>query len=598
MRSRGHGQVRRSQVITTWGPGALIDLPRQSGIVGGLDTWPKIDALEQIVDSRLTRKIEVLTGTHDPGLYAPPPDSTLPGERPLGIGVWRFPEWMLVQEESQGDGRRRSRRLVHRKGLDEKGRFEGRPVVPTRFVAACPRGHIQDVSWRWFLHGSGSQCRRQMWLDEQGTGGDLSDLTVRCECDAKPRRLSDAADPALNAIGPCHGSRPWLGRDSDEPCEHQSRLLIRTAANAYFPQVLRALSLPDQRTGVEEAVSSVWALLMAVEDATDLATFRKLPQVASKLAGYGDDEVLAAIKELKQGTVTERPLKTVELEALLAAETGFGDDVPIDQNFHARRLPDSVWRLSDLSAGIAAVVQLHRLREVLALLGFTRFESITPDIDGEYETDVVRADLALEPKWFPAVENRGEGIFLQLDPGAVAAWLRRDAVKQRLEALVAGHARWAADRKSTRAFPGGPYVLLHTLAHLVMQSLAMRCGYPATSLRERIYSNPDAKQFGLLLYTASPDAEGTLGGLVQQARHIEAHLAVALRAGGLCSNDPVCAQHSPGEGMEGRWLHGASCHGCSLVAETSCEMRNDYLDRALVVPTLATPGAAFFPPVG
>ncbi|MDQ6807368.1 MAG: hypothetical protein M3065_21000, partial [Actinomycetota bacterium] len=98
-----------------------------------------------------------------------------------------------------------------------------------------------------------------------------------------------------------------------------------------------------------------------------------------------------------------------------------------------------------------------------------------------------------------------------------------------------------------------------------------------------------------LLYTASPDADGTLGGLVQQARHVELHLAGALRAAGMCSNDPVCAQHSPGEGMEGRWLHGSACHGCALIAETSCEMRNDYLDRALVVPTLALAGAAFFP---
>jgi hypothetical protein len=100
-----------------------------------------------------------------------------------------------------------------------------------------------------------------------------------------------------------------------------------------------------------------------------------------------------------------------------------------------------------------------------------------------------------------------------------------------------------------------------------------------------------------MLYTASPDSEGTLGGLVAQGRHIEAHLAVALRSGGLCSNDPVCAQHSPGSGMEERWLHGAACHGCSLIAETSCEMRNDYLDRALVVPTLDVPDAAFFPRV-
>jgi hypothetical protein len=595
--ARAHGQVRRSQVITTWGPGALIDLPRHSGIVGGLDTWPKAGDLEQIVDPRLTRKIELLTGTQGPQLFAPPPDSTMPGERKLGIGVWRFPQWMLVQEEASGDGRGRSRRLVSRKGLDEKGRFDGRPVVPTRFVAACPRGHIDDLSWHWLVHGSGDPCRRQLWLDERGTGGDLSDLTIRCECKAS-RRLSEVADPALNALGPCHGSRPWLGKHSREECGLPSRLLIRTAANAYFPQVLRALSLPDRRTGVQEAVGSVWETLMVVEGPADLDVMRKLPQVASKLAGYDDDEVLAAIADLKQGTATERPIKTVELDALLAAPAGFGDDVPVDQDFHARRLPDSVWRRSALSDGVATVVQLHRLREVLALLGFTRFESITPDVDGEYETDVVRADLALEPKWFPAVENRGEGIFLQLDPGAVAAWLARDAVKQRLDELVAGHVRWAASRNGTRDFPGGPYVLLHTLAHLLMQSLAMRCGYPATSIRERIYSNQEAKRYGLLLYTASPDAEGTLGGLVQQARHVEAHLAVALRAGGLCSNDPVCAQHSPGEGMEGRWLHGASCHGCSLVAETSCEMRNDYLDRALVVPTLATPGAAFFQPVG
>lgn len=120
----------------------------------------------------------------------------------------------------------------------------------------------------------------------------------------------------------------------------------------------------------------------------------------------------------------------------------------------------------------------------------------------------------------------------------------------------------------------------------------MRCGYPATSIRERIYVDDDA--FGLLLYTASPDAEGTLGGLVQQARYIEDHLTQALQMGALCSSDPVCAQHNPGQSMEERWLHGAACHGCALVAETSCEMRNDYLDLALVVPVIDVEGTAFF----
>jgi hypothetical protein len=122
----------------------------------------------------------------------------------------------------------------------------------------------------------------------------------------------------------------------------------------------------------------------------------------------------------------------------------------------------------------------------------------------------------------------------------------------------------------------------------------MRCGYPASSLRERIYANAESDHYGLLLYTGSPDAEGTLGGLVQEARHIEDHLAEALRLSALCTNDPICAQHAPGTNLEERWLHGAACHGCALVAETSCEMRNDYLDRALVVPVLGVPGAAFF----
>jgi hypothetical protein len=300
---------------------------------------------------------------------------------------------------------------------------------------------------------------------------------------------------------------------------------------------------------------------------------------------------------LKHGESQEQPVKLVELDALLAAPLGYGDDVPVNPDFHARRLPESAWRVGSLTDPVATVLQLHRLREVLALIGFTRFDAITPDINGEYDSDVQRAELALDPQWFPAIENRGEGIFMQLDSGAVAAWLARRAVIDRLNELVAGHAKWMDRRKIHRPFPSGPYVLLHTLSHLLLQSVAMRCGYPASSIRERIYVDVENWRFGLLLYTASSDAEGTLGGLVTQARHIGSHLAVALRSGGLCSNDPVCAQHSPGEGMEGRWLHGAACHGCALIAETSCEMRNDYLDRALVVPTLTVPGAAFFPRV-
>lgn len=595
MSRKTHGQIRRGQVITTYGPGALIDLPRHSAIVGGLETWPKMSDLEEIIEPRLTRKLEAMTGVAAPRLCAPPPDTNDPSESLRGIGAWRFPEWFIVQEAASGDERERSRRLVNRRALDEKGKFDGRPVVATRFVRACPRGHVDDLAWHWFVHGSGAECpkTRQLWLDERGTSGDLADLVARCEC-GKSRNLYEAAQIEMNPLGTCRGSRPWLGRNANEDCKLPSRLLIRTASNAYFPQVVSMLSLPDRGSAVETAVRELWDDLQIVEDAADLGLLKRKPRIAERLARFADDEVLAAIREIKGGKADEKPVKQVELDALLAAPEGFGDDVPVDPDFHARRLPEASWRRSERSSGIAAVTQLHRLREVLALVGFTRFEAVTPDINGEYETDVERAEVALEPKWFPAVENRGEGIFIQLRAAAVTSWLGKAPVVERLDALASGHGEWAKARKSERPFPGGPYVLLHTLSHLLIQSLAMRCGYPASSIRERIYADTPTKRFGILLYTGSADAEGTLGGLVQQARYVEDHLAQALRMGALCSNDPICAQHVPGKSMEDRWLHGAACHACALVAETSCEMRNDYLDRALVVPAVGFPDAAFF----
>lgn len=593
MSRKAHGQIRRGQVITTYGPGALIDLPRHSAIVGGLDTWPKTSDLEEVLEPRLSRKLQTMTGVAAPRLFAPPPDVNDPSEPKKGIVAWRFPEWFVVQERRGDDARERSRRLVHRKALDGKGRFDKRQVVATRFVRACPKGHVDDLDWRRFVHGVEDNCRRQLWLDERGTSGDLADLVVRCEC-GKPRGLYEAMKIELNPLGTCRGARPWLGLNSNEDCNLPSRLLIRTASNAYFPQVVSVLSLPERGTEVETAVRELWDLLQAVDSLESLAVFKRLPQVTEKLASFSDDEILEAITEIKEGREGERPVKQVELEALLAAPEGFGDDVPVDPNFHARRLPDHGWRHTARSDGIQAVIQLHRLREVLALTGFTRFEAVMPDINGEYETDVERAEIALEPAWFPAVENRGEGVFLQLRAEAVKGWLSREGVKQRLESLVTGHRRWMKDRKTERPFPGGPYVLLHTLSHLLIQSLAMRCGYPASSIRERVYTDTEAGRFGILLYTGSPDAEGTLGGLVQEARHIEDHLAQALRMSALCSNDPICAEHAPGESLEGRWLHGAACHGCALIAETSCEMRNDYLDRALVVPVLGVEDAAFF----
>lgn len=594
MSHKAHGEIRRSQVIRIWGPGALLDLPKHSVIVGGLEKWPTPDKLEEIHEPRLVAKIRSVTGIKAPKLYAPPIEKGDSDQASPGITVLRFPKWFLVQERGEISDRERSRRLVPRSQLDDRGRFERNEVVPTRFVRACPKGHIDDIDWYAFVHPQHTDCRRPLWLDEKGTSGDLFDLAVRCECGLR-RGLHEAAEIENRPLGFCSGERPWIGRHASEGCRQPSRLLIRTASNAYFPQVMSVLSLPNRSGGLQKVVAELWDRLEYVDSAADLDSVKKNPRVMAKLSRFSNDEILDAIEQLKKGEADDRPVKAVELDAILAAPEGFGGDIPIDPDFHVRRLPERIWKKSHVDRRIGGVIQLHRLREVLALTGFSRFEPISPNIHGEYPEDLTLASLAQEPSWFPAIENRGEGVFIQLHTQAVESWLARPAVQERLDHLRSGHEKWKRDHnKSKREFPGGAYILLHTLSHLLIQSLAVRCGYPASSITERIYVDPNGKRYGLLLCTGSSDAEGTLGGLVQEARHIEAHLAQALRAAALCSNDPICAQHNPAESLAGRWLLGAACHGCVLVAETSCEMRNDYLDRALVVPTLDMEGTAFF----
>lgn len=311
------------------------------------------------------------------------------------------------------------------------------------------------------------------------------------------------------------------------------------------------------------------------------------------LDGFTDEEVYAHIESLK-GTTLEGPapsVKQAEFEVLGASNDEAGADHP-DGDFYARALPPAVWNAPWMSA-VERVVLVHRLREVVAQVGFTRFEASTPNVEGELEVGVQAAPLARETTWLPAVENRGEGVFVRFKKSAIDKWAGREEVKARAARLRAGFEAWGeAHPHSARAFPSVQYYLLHTISHMLLTAVSLECGYPASSIRERVYAL-DAG-YGLLLYTGSPDAEGTLGGLVETGRRIHLHLQAAMELARLCSNDPVCAQHDAPNLHEGRFLHGAACHGCLLVAETSCEQHNDFLDRALAVPTVEDLGAEFF----
>jgi hypothetical protein len=290
-----------------------------------------------------------------------------------------------------------------------------------------------------------------------------------------------------------------------------------------------------------------------------------------------DAEVWAEIQaRLGGGQGEQKTVKAAELETLLATHEVTGDDRP-DGVFYARTLPRSHWD-QPWMAGIEKVVLVHRLREVTALVGFTRFEALAPDAEGELDIDVRRADLARNLSWVPAFENKGEGVFLQFNQAAIEQWVRRPTVTKRLMELKSGFDAWKTEHTSSNRDFRPTYVQLHSFAHLLITAVALECGYPASSLRERIYAIPSTG-YGVLIYTGSSDAEGTLGGLIEVGRRVADVVHAALELGRLCSNDPVCSQHVPANTNEARYLQGAACHGCVLISETSCEAQNDLLDR-------------------
>lgn len=522
-----------------------------------------------------------------------------------GITVWLFPEWFVGQEARRDAAGVRSRPLVHRLDLDKgmKLRLEARDkaqrVVPVRFVQACTRGHVSDIDWRVFVHGKGVTCTRRLWLDERGTTGDLTDITVRCEC-GQFKALSAATRMQDFPLGYCKGPRPWLGANAQERCGdgadrkvQPNRLLVRAASNAYFAQTLSAISIPEPGMKLRTAVEEVWAQFLQAVTAMDQLTFvRTMPDVKLALSGFSDADVWAEIQRRRAGAVpAAKGIREAELETLLQSPDEVGDDQP-DGWFFARTSPIPPGEPA-LTRSISRLVKVHRLREVIVQVGFTRFESAVPDVNGELDLNVERAALSQNQPWLPAVENRGEGVFIGFKASDIEAWKVRPAVVARGERLLAGYKAWLKDHQGVTAqFPGLPFVMLHTLSHLLITAVALDCGYAASSIRERIYVG-DAG-YGILLYTASPDSEGTLGGLVEAADRLDLHLRQAIDMGRLCANDPVCAQHEPDNRQEDRLLSGAACHGCVLLAESSCERRNDFLDRALVVSTVDSEGTAFF----
>jgi hypothetical protein len=605
------GQIRQSQLVTTFGTGAMVDLVDRAVVIGGLEHWHWDNtACVSLDDARLRASLIPRLKSLSPDLdlakenyfrKAPESDSQDP-QRSVGVNALEFPRWFVCQGcRRLGRGftdfevNKKKTGYMHQCKPNKTSR-----VIPVRFVAACARGHLSDFPWKAFAHQeSDAECSAPLLSLEEGATGDLGKIRVRCQCGAS-QSMSKARFPTFN----CNGDRPWLGgRAATEDCDQKSKLLVRTASDAYFAQVVSALRLPAPApSAVAKRVRepAVWSGVQKVTSAAQLTMLMELQEpLAAAFKGFDVNEVIAAIQTERsdKGKEEARPLRTVEFERLVSAPDELpGSGPEPNAEFAAYRIPPS--RIT-LPKGVRGLVIVPELREVRVQVSFSRLDSVNANLQGEYDFGSVKlkpSPLTLpngNQKWLPAAEVRGEGIFIELDEAAVVAWEKRPDVVKRTEQLLA-----AARLHGRAEFPGARFYMLHSLSHLLMTAISLECGYSASAIRERIYcqaSDVGPPMAAVMLSTGTTGSEGTLGGLVEEGRRLHHHLREAWELGRLCSNDPVCAAHNPASRSSDRRTEGAACHGCLYIAECSCERFNRYLDRALVVPTIGNdPSLAFF----
>jgi hypothetical protein len=589
-------EIRRSQIVTTFGPGSIADVRAGfnggtaiSVIIAGLDAWDEsagatgrgLDHPQTISEPRLQKILGVNGFRLPPVVPTDASDRYLNEERIPGV---RFPSWLHCPEchkimqarrwqASPGDAARYCadcghtlRRKVH--------------VVPVRFISCCENGHIDEFPWwRWLQHKDGCSNRDVFWLRSQGAG--LAGLLMSCDCGASRSMDGCFGTDAFRGLQ-CSGTRPWLG-DQQEGCDATVRALLRGASNVYFPALASSLDIPPWADRIQRSLGAIdWNRLAgAPHDQKRLDIIRAL-DLAEKLDMSAEDLLRAVTHRLEMlSNQSDETIRYDEYQAFMAPPSG--DQV----EFEVR--PEIV--APEIRQFFTSIISVKRLREVRAIRSFTR---IRPPADWRASGSPHFADLSLTRKdWLPAIEVRGEGIFLQMNSEALAAWesrleadgfwaerLRQVNESYRDEFVRRHGADVTIPRRITLRF-----MMIHSLAHTLMRQLALSSGYSAASLRERLYCDDRHSQMnGLLIYTASPDADGTLGGLSRQARtsRILEVVVDGILSIRWCSSDPLCI-----EGVLARSepQNPAACHSCLLAPETSCEEFNRLLDRSLLVGT-------------
>lgn len=592
------GQLRRTQLVTTFGIGAIVDMPECSAIMAAADYWNRYSPT--LVEPSLQKLLNVN------GFKLPYVSGDSDHTKKPDIPAFRFPIWHFCPscgslkpywEFDDKDGI-----LCHRCN---------KIIIPSRFVAACINGHLEDFPYKWWVHKGHlddcpakdrDDCLKVTFSDK--TGG-LEGIVITCTACGKSRSMAGSMSKGALIGYKCHGHRPWIGMKSEynDPvdCEAEMRGLQRGASNVYFSQTVSALTIPPWSTEINQEIGKHWKEIAELENkgvSDDLLEIMVRALFKDFLEKHQDDgtvlaRVMGGIKQYqKQNSTNNYTIKDLYEDEYQTFCLGDYEQVE-DTQFKIERaeVPDF------LNGYIKDVIMVKRLREVLALKGFRRITPEKPDFNnpefkgyhlGETNDLVPLSKNKLD--WLPAIEMLGEGIFIRLDDERLKEWeSRNDGYYSAMAARLA---------KSNVGCPNfsSRYVLLHTLSHLLIRQLSMECGYSGAAIKERIYSTyPDSEieMAGILLYTSSSDSDGSLGGLVRNAlpKPFENIVRNMLQEASWCSSDPVCIE-SKAQGFDS--LNYAACHACTLLPETSCEMRNCLLDRGAVVGSIEDRKQGFF----
>jgi hypothetical protein len=582
--------VRRGQLISPFGIGAMIDFPGESVMVAGLDEWPEADCPE-VHDERLATRLGVEK------LRLPPakPDETS-GEG-AEVPAVRFPLWHQCP---------RCKSLAelswnaYKFGHCERCKVEKRKwvrLVPLRFAVACDAGHITDFPWlRWAHKKSGQKlsevtvCSHPHLKLYSTDRADLGGLYVKCVgCDSGRSMAGASSEQGIYGFE-CPGHRPWLGPNGGEKCGRPAHMIQRGASNVYFAEVVSSILIPpfsSRYNLLRKQEPTLWAMLTSDLNPAGEPSPEMVKKIVASSAGLDAAKLVDFVRLCTSGKLKGSPdqpeseYRLAEYKALCKPEE------QEDEQFSATACERS--RIGDgVAPYIEQLVRVDRLAETRAMVGLSRLDGPT-----------VRGCLSIEWKnWLPANRVYGEGIFLTLDEKRLEKWSAQKAVADRAAILTERNTQVQGTRKRGRArFLPPKFYLLHTLAHVLIRQLSFECGYGSSSLRERIYCNEDdgtgVCMSGMLIYTAAGDCEGTLGGLVRQTEPETFGRLVkdALQAALWCSADPLCIE-SKGQGADS--LNLASCYACSLLPETSCEEGNRLLDRAFLIGTTENPGIGFF----